>query len=370
MTMKTLIENHAKETNKDNHFITRVVVMTISAAIFAFSLASFILNVDVKTLDYHENGNVTYDVCLKQNEYFSDECQPSGKQYIASLIRTIDADFHYGFNAEEEINYGYSYDISAKLIAVESGAGDKVLYENEETLLPKKTIANAEGKTIKINEPIEINYQKYNSLMTSFRAEYGLAFKANLYVTMNIKLDGKNDDFSDPIAINQKVTLRIPMSERTINVALETDRVNNASFIQEKSRGATKNLLYLSMIGSSLFVFIIVLIISIIILAKRKASRSEYDRKLNKIMKEYNQLIVEVEHAPKIDKNNIIDVKSFEELLDARDTIQKPILHLTISDNHSMFIIGDDNGENYVYTLKAVVKRRQAKRKKDESADK
>jgi hypothetical protein len=45
-----------------------------------------------------------------------------------------------------------------------------------------------------------------------------------------------------------------------------------------------------------------------------------------------------------------VDVKSFEELLDARDTIQQPILHLTVTENRSLFII-EDQGMAYSYTL-------------------
>lgn len=361
--MKALDEDNIRESNRDRHFITRIIIMAVSAAVFALAFVGFILNVEYETLNYHENGNVTYDVCLRPNDYYIDECQPSGKQYIASLIRTIDAEFHYSFSLAEEIEREYSYDITAKLVATESGADEKILYEKEEILLSEKSVAAVAGKIVKIDEPIQINYQKYNSLMTSFRTDYGLTLKANLYVTMNVRVSGTHENFATPIKSDQKITLRIPMSERTINVALETDGVNSDSFIEEEKRDPTKSLLFVAVAGASAVVFVFTLVMSIVVSVRRKSDRSDYEKELDKITKEYNQLIVEVEHVPKIDQKNVIEVKSFDELLDVRDTIQKPILHLQISDQRSLFIIEGDNGGAYVYAMGMAARRRYVRRK-------
>jgi hypothetical protein len=87
-------------------------------------------------------------------------------------------------------------------------------------------------------------------------------------------------------------------------------------------------------------------------LLKREARRSAFEKTLGKILHDYNQLIVEVEHIPQIPRNKLVEVVNFEELLDARETIQQPILHLTLAADRSLFII-EDQGMAYVFILSA-----------------
>ena len=53
------------------------------------------------------------------------------------------------------------------------------------------------------------------------------------------------------------------------------------------------------------------------------------------------QKITELNVLPEI-TSNVIDVGTFEELLDARENVEKPILHKK-TDIGSIFMIADDN---------------------------
>jgi hypothetical protein len=55
---------------------------------------------------------------------------------------------------------------------------------------------------------------------------------------------------------------------------------------------------------------------------------------------------------PQIPRSKVVEVTGFDELLDARDTIQQPILHLQISNDSSLFAI-EDQGMAYAYVLSA-----------------
>jgi hypothetical protein len=350
--MKTLVAEHIKDSNKDSHFILRIVIMAVSAALFAFCMASLVLNVDVRRLDYHESGNVDYSVCLIANNYFNDECQPAGKQYVASLINSVDAEFEYNFRADENLEYAYEYDITAKLVATESGDSDKVLYENDEVILPSQKFDGQTGQNFAVREKVSIDYGKYNNLITAFRSDYGLTINANVTVAMNVKIQGQPAQFVHPLQVRQAVALKIPLSERTINVEIKSDQLTNDGALEETAPNFAKNFLFVILGLVAGVVFGIDSVTSVIILIRREAKRSVYEKELGRIMHEYSQLIVEVEHVPEIPRNKVIQVKNFDELLDARDTIQQPILHLEVGESRDMFII-EDQGMAYVYVLSA-----------------
>ena len=79
--------------------------------------------------------------------------------------------------------------------------------------------------------------------------------------------------------------------------------------------------------------------------------KQEYIKKLEKILKEYDRAIVTVTKKPDTTKKSINNVPSFEELLDARENLEKPILfYQNRSGSKSTFIIINDK-EAYVYTL-------------------
>jgi hypothetical protein len=360
--MRTLVEEHVKESNKDSHFIPRMIAMAVSVAVFAYSFGYLVLNTDVQTLDYRESGNVNYQVCLKPNNYFAEECQPAGKQYVASLINSVNATFEYSFRADENVKYDYSYDVTAKLIATESSDSDKILYENEEVILPSKNVTGQSGQSFAIKEALDINYDKYNNLITAFRSDYGLTINANVIVTMNVKSHSTHDAFSKPLDTKQAVALKIPLSERTINVAMESDQLNNSGALEETLPNLTKNFVFVLLAGVSAVIFLIDLIMSIVIFVRRESHRSTYEKTLGHILHEYSQLIVEVERVPQVPRSKLIEVKNFDELLDARDTIQQPILHLTIADSRSLFVI-EDQDMAYVYVLSDKSTRKRAKDK-------
>ncbi|MDR1196952.1 MAG: DUF5305 domain-containing protein [Candidatus Nomurabacteria bacterium] len=361
--MKTLVEEHIKESNKDSHFIPRMIVMAVSAVVFAYAFACLILNVDVRQVGYNESGRADYEVCLIPNSYFTDACQPAGKQYVASLIDNVKSRFEYSFRADETLRYSYDYDITARLVATESGESSKVLYENEEVILPNKTVAEQTGQSLSVREDIAIDYGKYNNLITAFRSDYGLTIDSYVVVTLNVKVHASHEAFAAPLDLDEKVALKIPLSERTINVEMESDQLNNTGAMEETAPNLAKNLIYIVLAVAGLAVFVVDLVTSIIILVRRESRRSVYEKELRAIAHEYSQLIVEVEHVPEIPRSKVVEVKSFDELLDARDTIQQPILHLTVSESRSLFII-EDQGMAYVYALSDKLSARQDKSKK------
>ena len=70
------------------------------------------------------------------------------------------------------------------------------------------------------------------------------------------------------------------------------------------------------------------------------------------ILKDYNKIIVNTKKMPKLNKFNVIDCWSFNELLDAQNTLNKPIIYyeITVGIKAIFFILND--GDVYQFVLK------------------
>ena len=69
-------------------------------------------------------------------------------------------------------------------------------------------------------------------------------------------------------------------------------------------------------------------------------------------MKEYDRAIVKTRTMPDIDDLKVIEVESFEELIDARENLEKPILFIDINPGQkSCFLIINDR-DAYKFILK------------------
>ena len=77
---------------------------------------------------------------------------------------------------------------------------------------------------------------------------------------------------------------------------------------------------------------------------------SEYHKEINKILSTYDSIIVNSDNIKNLSKYNIINVNSFEELLDAHSEVRMPINYVEINNNYSIFVL-INNDVAWVYRV-------------------
>ena len=82
--------------------------------------------------------------------------------------------------------------------------------------------------------------------------------------------------------------------------------------------------------------------------------KSKYVLLRDGLLKEFDQRIVNVKEFPVTEGQNIIDCYDFSELLDAQDTLKKPILYNEIVRNQKCIFIIVDGNNVFRYVLKEV----------------
>ena len=156
------------------------------------------------------------------------------------------------------------------------------------------------------------------------------------------------------ITIKKVAALSMPLSANTFNIEEAVISNERQSLNVVNNDWSSFNASY-AVVG---LVFVLIGLFGIIKLAdlvyKAMGTSSLYQRKLNKILREYDRHIVIARGEYNIDPSKrLIKVTSFGELLDARDTLEKPIVYLKINNVKSEFYV-EDSEIIYKYTMKEV----------------
>lgn len=339
-TKKQKLKKYVSYTGRITRHITFVVICTL---ILITSIIGYNKYKEI-VVQYQESSSVDYQVCLKENEYYKDVCQKEGIEYISTLTDIIRADFNYTEVYQEKEKKSYEYYINSVIATQTDKEESKELLKEEKPLTDTKTF-NAESNVININESIEIPFKKYNDYAQKYINEYSLMGKSNFIVSLVIKNGEEKREVS---------SITIPLTDITYNIKETEMKVKPAEYTKE-SDSPIKKIFFVSIIVSS--ILLLISIISIIkFIMKTSNKQSKYQKELKRILNTYDRVIITLEDKNTIvndDETDVYTVKTFLELLDVRDTIDKPILYYKVNDIKTEFYVQDIK-KTYKYTMKEV----------------
>ena len=308
-------------------------------------------------MHFQENGNVKYSVCLKDNNFFEEECLDSYMSYVASLIKNIQLDFNYQFNSNiDNLVNSIDYEIIAKLIIEKNDTKTKY-YEKEYVLSPKTTDFTLKNKTLyNLNKKVNIDYEYYNNIANNFKSQYGVDTQSYLEVYLKTN-NNINSEYKD-IPSTATISVQIPLSQKAIEINFNTKEINKSTEKNIVSKSVVINGYLNFMVGIiSLFFAFIFLVITFVMIKKYTKTKSKYDKFINKILKEYDRLIVETATSPDEKKYNVLLINSFNELVDVRDNLHSPIMFYNAIDHEmsKFYILNDNNLYLFIVKSKDIV---------------
>ena len=352
-------KKNGKNIKKENLFLRFSLCMFFFCLFviigFKFIINSLSINSDEK-LHFQEKGNVKYSVCLKDNDFFEDECLDSNMSYVASLIKNISFDFNYHFNGNSNnLVSSTDYEIVAKLI-IENNDTKTKYYEKKYVLAPKTSDSIKNNGTLyNLDKKINIDYEYYNNIATNFKSQYGVDSQSYLEVYLNT-YNNVNSKYKD-IPTSAQISVRIPLSQKAIEIKFNTQEVNKSIDKYITSKNIVINGYLIFIVGITfLFTSLIFLFFIFMIIKKYAKTISKYDKFINKILKEYDRLIVETTTFPDEKEYNVLIINSFNELVDVRDNLRSPIMFYNIKD-HKMskfYILNNNNLYLYIVNSKDI----------------
>lgn len=352
-----MTKNNGSKKKKKKIKLLRIICLSI---FFWFLFVLLGTNLIIKSLKVNgseklyfvEKGDVNYLVCLKDNNFFEDQCLNSNMSYVASLINNISLNFNYQFNGNiDDLINNVDYQVNAKLI-IENIDTKAKYYEKEFELVSKTDdIVDNNGTLYDLNKNINIDYEYFNNIANSFKSQYGVNSQSYLEVYLNIN---KYSNYQD-IPKSSLISVKIPLSQKAIEIKFNTQNINNSIDKSISSKSLIINGYFKFIIGVFLLLFSFVFLVVIVMIINNYGKKvSKYNKFINKILREYDRLIVETSTIPNYEDYNVLIINSFNELVDVRDNLRSPIMYCDVlSEKESLFYI--INGNNlYLYTVNEI----------------
>lgn len=318
------------------------------AASYSLLMKSFSYS-DSTTVSYTNAGNIDYKVYLKPNDFYEKAYLDKNMVYVTSLIKSINIDFSYQFATSEAINADFNYDVIGTL-QLSDDSGANVYYSKDYTLLKNKQAKIEKNNMYSVKESIVVDYDYYNNLANKFKSSYGIDASSNFVIKFKVNSNVADKGIND----SKNMTVTIPLSQRAINIKYDTSGINDSRDVTTESTFKLSNKLFVA-IAAVLFILSVACLLKFLEMAfLALGKKSEYDKYLDNIFKNYDRLIVETKTMPRFDDKNIIKIEKFEELLDARDTLKQPIMYFNISSHNKCYFYINRGRDVYLTVIKAV----------------
>lgn len=347
-----MLKEYTKKFNNPAYIYVFPVVLLFIGLIVILSYRNLSKGYDI---NYVENSNIDYRVCLKDNNFYENKCVEKGNQYVASLIDYIPANFNYKLDfVNSGIEYAYNYRIIAEFDVFE-GDNDKVLYKKEDVLYSSEDITATSG--ININYNLNIDYNKYNNLLSNFISVYDLnQTKNELKIMMDVKVKNVGENNVDFTQINSSKasSITIPLTTKTVNVDISGTALNtNDSKINVKPE---KNYIGVLIIGLFFIVCAAVMFVLIKQLIKKtKTIQDIYNERIKKITLSYDSYIQKITGDYPIGASQICKVATFQDMIEIKESSEKPLLMLENQEKTgTFFLIPVGEGVIYTYAIRIV----------------
>lgn len=335
VTSKDLYYQRKRRKRKINLLIKSMIFLIISI-IFIFTYIK--LNQDFY-IKYSEKAKIDYKVNLEENEFYKETYVGQNTNVVASLIKNIETQFKYNLNLEEEQEYMYTYKILAEIEVREKNKTNPI-YESKEELV-KKDIQNSNEKTLEIVENLTIDYDEYNNKINKFINFYELDnitsnLTLNMYLNVENKYNGKTINKAEKV-----MSLEIPLTTKTVDISMESRVIENDGEILIKE-SEYQNIEYILLIGLiALFISLIILIKLIKNIIETRSAEKMYDQEIKKILFDYKNYIQKINSELDTSDYKVLEIESFEEILETSAKIHAPILMYTENKERTKFFVRD-----------------------------
>lgn len=307
-------------------FLTIVIIMAVIANVILLLNSIKIGKKDTRQIDYvyQIKQKMDYKVLLYPNSFIEKEYLGKGETYLSDLVKTINVTYNYQYNSSKKINLHYDYKIEAIVTGEYYLANDDTASKvwTKKYLISSKNGDVEDAYALNLNPSAEIDYNFYNDVVSEFRKELKLSINANLSVLLTTHVTGKIDN--NKIDDTKTMEIKLPLNQLAFKITENLSESDSKQFMKEEIY--VKDINYRRLItGVIAQISIIILVINYFRLILDIKPKSYYEKKKRKYLKEYGDIIVEINNQILDDNFSVIEVKSFNELVDLEEESHIPI---------------------------------------------
>lgn len=278
---------------------------------------------------YKDNifDNLNYQVYLKPNDFIKSAYIERDNSYITSLIDYIKTTFSYEYIGNSNVNVNYTYNIKATVlsnyIGDDTGKVTKPIW-NKGSVIVDNTKGASKDSHIKINKTVDINISNFNDLVTNFRSTLNVPINSSLEVKFTISITGILPN-GQQINKEHYLLMSIPLDVKAFDISTYKNFVNQEIIYGKKHKTNETSYVY-AVIYILLLIFNTWIGLHLIRMVLNK-NKNKAVLEVEKILKEYEERIITVSNFINYDKVEIVDVTSFDELLELSNETLEPIIY-------------------------------------------
>ena len=359
--MKQKKDKKTKKNYTVSKDVLRVIGLTISGIVLVLSLLtaanSFVPAQKIETviLSYNVSNAVDYRVNLLENDFYETTSLGRGELVPVTFIKDIVIDFSSYLSASKTINGNYSYDITGEIVAKatdngKEGSGGKIWSKRYPFTSGGNSVNNNTGYSFQ--ERITIDYGMYNDLVNQYKLQASVPMDVVLNVTMKVNSNGNAE--GKVLNENSSVTVTIPLSVSTVMIKSDAGEPSSKTLVNTEEIPANNNYVLL---GISIGLMIGSLVVIVILLKGLRKMTEDHSLmiKFNRIMRDFNQVVIEIDELPMVKDAAVIEVKTFKDMLDIEKELHLPIMCAKAKDGvltNNIFYIVNQN-QIFKYRLNA-----------------
>ncbi|MDD3341647.1 MAG: DUF5305 family protein [Bacilli bacterium] len=263
-------------------------------------------------------------VHIKENPYIEEKILPKNQSYITELTDFIHFDFHYKYSLDRSMDILYKYRITGTIVSKYAKEGADVVANpvwTKEYTLKEESKKITKKKQIQIEEGIDVPLDSYKEVVGRFTDEYGLPIHSYLEVKLEVNLTNKEGKKKKDNT--NYLMASIPLDVKAFDITTSKNFKDTETVYLEAPPKVEKEYMML-------ITYIVITIIDIglaLFLIKKIIYKyhSPYVVERDKLLKQYDDRIVEVSNFVKYDDWEMVGTKNFEELLNLSNEAYEPI---------------------------------------------
>ena len=353
MSEKEILRRQEYKQNRKKCLIIQIVALVLVAVI---ALGSFLIYDRMNRtyyIEYTESSAIDYRVQYQENNFFDDPWLGKDQAYISFLIESIAADFHYEMDMNaSNVGFDYTYAVNARMEVADKDSGNPY-YTVDEVMVPCQQLTQKGGSKVKIDEQVAIDFQHFNDIAKTFTSVYDLKnASSTLIVTLDVQMLSSCDQFEKNNENAYSTSINIPLNEETMSIHLTSSA----------PAAENKVLAYKAVVNQKIFLVagyvasVLALLLALMLVGYMHFTKNEditYTAKVRKLVNAYSSYIQRMEGEFDDRGYQILPIKTFNEMLGIRDTIQAPILMTENKDQTmSRFLIPTNTKLLYVFEVK------------------
>lgn len=269
-------------------------------------------------------SGVKYSVNLVPNDFYEDLTQGMGKQYLSSLVKDIDLEMPFEYSSSDLANIQYDYRVTGTIIGeYKTTNGKKAqIWDREYVISDTKSEKLENATSFSIKPKYVIDFPKYVNIVENYKTQNHVTIDATLRVKMavNYSVQSKAGDFSD----SKNVEVLIPLTQSAFNINFEGAEAKDLI-------GGDVHMDWRFIIGGIACIAASIASFAILFFGFLHEPKRKYDAKLDKILRDYSDIIAEVEGKIDLDDEKVFELSSFDDLVDVEAEVKSPILFYEIS---------------------------------------